>query len=88
MSRTLFHLAAFATTVFIITILAMVAMLMGDPVAPANLWFNEHGSTVLIVEVSAIVLLGLAAMTADRRETLRAQQSTELADTSPADERD
>jgi len=69
MSRGLFQLTAFASTVFIITILAMVAMMLGDPFAPINVWFNKHGTTVLISEVVAIVVLGLAAMSADQRET-------------------
>jgi preprotein translocase subunit SecG len=81
MSRILFQLTALAATVFIITILASVAMLLGDPVAPMNVWFNIHGTTVLIVEVVLIVVLGLAAMTADRRETLRAKSAP------PADEK-
>lgn len=74
MSRILFHLTAIAATGFVITILAMVAMVLGDPVAPVNLWFNQHGMTVLLIEVAAVVLLGLAAMTADRRESARNQQ--------------
>ena len=80
MSRVLFHLTAFATTVFVITIRAMVAMLLGDPDAPINVWFNRHGSIVMIVEVAAIVFLGLAAMSADRRESRRS--------TRPADPND
>lgn len=83
MSRILFQLTAITTTAFVITILAMVAMLVGDPVAPITVWFNQQGSVVLIVEVVAIILLGLAAMTADRRETLRAKLQAD-ASASPA----
>ena len=75
MSRILFQLTAFATTAFIITILAMVAMMLGDPMAPIEIWFNQQGTVVMMVEVVAIIVLGLAAMTADRRETLRAKQT-------------
>jgi uncharacterized membrane protein YkgB len=75
MSRFLFRLTAAASTVFVITILASVALLLSDPEAPVNAWFNRHGTTVLIVEVVLIVVLGLAAMTADRRETLRAKSA-------------
>lgn len=75
MSRILFQLTALVATVFVITILASVALLLGDPVAPMNVWFNNNGTIVLIVEVVLIVLLGLAAMTADRRETLRAKSA-------------
>ncbi len=71
LSKSLFFMTAAATTGFVITILAMVAMLVGDPNMPLNLWFNDHGATVMIVEVVAIGILGLSAMIADRYETLR-----------------
>ena len=74
LSKYLFFMTAAATTVFVITILAMVAMLVGDPETPANLWFNAHGATVLTVEVVSIGVLGMAAMIADRKETLREMQ--------------
>lgn len=70
-SKSLFFMTAAATTLFIITILSMVAMLVGDPNAPANLWFNKHGGTVLTVEIVLIGVVGMAAMLADRRETLK-----------------
>lgn len=85
MSRILFHLTAIAATAFVITILAMVAMVLGDPVAPVNLWFNQHGMTVLLIEVAAVVLLGLAAMTADRRESARNQPDTQSAASTESD---
>jgi len=71
LSKALFFLTAAVTTVFIITILAMVAMLVGDPNAPINVWFNNHGSMIMTVEVVGIGLSGMSAMVADRRETLR-----------------
>ena len=71
LSKNLFFATAGATTIFIVTILAMVAMLVGDQNAPANLWFNANGAVVLTVEVVAIGVLGMAAMIADRYETLR-----------------
>lgn len=78
LSKSLFFLTAGATTAFIVTILAMVAMLMGDPLAPVNVWFNQHGATIMTVEVVAIGVLGMSAMIVDRRETLQ-----ELAQASP-----
>ncbi|MBS0202883.1 MAG: hypothetical protein JSS49_08300 [Planctomycetes bacterium] len=82
MSRILFNLTAMATMAFVVTILSSVALLLGDPDAPVNTWFNTHGTTVLLIEVGAIVVLGMAAMTADRRETLRKStaSATESAD--------
>jgi hypothetical protein len=70
LSKILFHLTAVNTVIFIVTILAMVAMLVGDPNAPANLWFNRNGATVLTIEVIGIGIAGMTAMIADRRETL------------------
>jgi succinate dehydrogenase hydrophobic anchor subunit len=86
MSRLLFRLTAFATTAFVITILAMVAMLLGDPIAPVNVWFNHHGGAVLVIEVLAIVLLGLAAMIVDRRDILREQAKPLKTDQTQSDE--
>jgi len=83
MSRLLFRFTAVATTVFVITILAMIAMLLGDPVAPVNAWFNDYGGIVLAVEVLAIVVLSLAAMAADRRETRQAQAKAADIDQNP-----
>ena len=70
-SKFLFQLTAAVTVVFIVTILAMVAMLVGDANAPVNLWFNVHGATVLAIEVIGIGVAGMSAMIADRQETLR-----------------
>lgn len=85
MSRILFHLTAIAATGFVITILAMVAMVLGDPVAPVNLWFNQHGMTVLLIEVAAVVVLGLAAMTADRRDSAQNQRQQDAQTTASPD---
>ena len=74
LSQSLFLLTAVATTAFVITILAMVAMLLGDPDAPVNIWFNNYGATVMTVEVLAIAAFGFAAMIADSRETALKQQ--------------
>ncbi len=68
-SKVLFFVTAAATAIFIITILAMVAMLVGDPLAPVNVWFNKNGAMVMTVEVIAIGVSGMSAMIADNRET-------------------
>ncbi len=83
MSRVLFQLTAAVTMAFVVTILAMVSMTLGDPTAPVNLWFDKHGGTLMLVEVIGIVLFGLAAMTADRRETLREQARQKSSDVAP-----
>lgn len=65
----LFHVTAGATTAFIISVLAMVATLFGDPEAPINGWINDYGATVLLVEIVAIGVFGFAAMANDARVT-------------------
>ena len=82
MSRVLFSLTAVVATAFVITILAMISMMLGEPTAPVNLWFEKHGGTLMLVEVIGIVVFGLAAMTADRRETLREQARQKSSDVS------
>jgi hypothetical protein len=71
LSKALFFLTAATTTLFVVTILAMIAMLVGDPDAPANLWFNKHGATVMTVEVILIGISGMSAIMTDRHETLK-----------------
>ncbi len=83
LSQSLFMLTAAATTAFVITILAMVAMLLGDPDAPVNVWFNNHGATVMTVEVIAIAGFGLSAMIADSREMRQKQQKEKSPSKSP-----
>uniref|UniRef100_A0A7C2NYQ6 Uncharacterized protein n=1 Tax=Schlesneria paludicola TaxID=360056 RepID=A0A7C2NYQ6_9PLAN len=84
----LFHLAAAATVLFIVTVLALVATLFADPAAPVNVWLNAHATKLLLAEVAAIAVLGVAAMGRDqwlqRREdnqsrTEAAPQGTERA---------
>jgi hypothetical protein len=62
---------------FIVTVLALVATLFADPEAPVNVWLNTHGTTLLLAEVAAIAVLGMAAMGRDqwlqKREDFRSQ---------------
>ena len=84
MAQLLFRLTALIATGFVITILAMVAMLLGDPFAPVNVWFNRNGAIVLLIEVAAIVICGIGAMMADRRETLRSRSTPTESGAKPA----
>ena len=67
----LFRLVVPVTVVFILTILALIACLFGDPNAPVSRWLNEHGNQLLIVEFVAVIVLSLLAMVVDRVRTLR-----------------
>lgn len=67
----LFRLVVPATVVFILTILALIASLFGDPKAPVSKWLNANGNQLLIFEFIAVVVLSVLAMTVDRVRTLR-----------------
>lgn len=62
----LFHLAAASTVAFIITVLALVATLFGDPQAPVNLWLDAWGTVLLGGEMLLILTFGIAAMAHDQ----------------------
>ncbi len=62
----LFHLAAAATVSFIVTVLALVATLFADPIAPVNIWLNKHAAPLLGVEVLLIFVFGMSAMVQDQ----------------------
>ena len=75
----LFQLSALSAVVFIVTVLALVAMVFGDQSAPATKWLNRNAGKLIAAEVAATLLLGFAAMTQDRRQTLR-EQPEEVSD--------
>ena len=72
----LFQLTAFSSVLFIMTVLAMVAAVFGDQSAPAAKQFNRHVGKIIATEVGATLLLGFAAMTQDRRQTLADREKT------------
>lgn len=71
----LFHCAAGATTVFIITVLALVATLFADPEAPVNVWLNNNAAWMLGGEVVLIAVFGIAAMARDQALTAAEQRA-------------
>jgi hypothetical protein len=66
----LFRLVIPATVVFILTILALIASLFGDPRAPVSQWLEAHGDALLIWEFVIVLAAGLLAMIVDRWRTL------------------
>lgn len=62
--------------IFVITMFAFIATLLGDPMAarsPAQEFLDRHVVKLFVGEVIAIVGLSLAAMVVDRRQTLHHQ---------------
>lgn len=72
----LFRLTAVAAGAFVVTILALIAAVIGNSQSPGAKWLNRHCGTLFAVEVAAIVAFGIAAMAQDRRRTLRDQQAS------------
>ena len=66
----LFHLAAGAATLFVLTVLAMIAGL-AEPAAPLNRWLNRHGIALIVAEVGLIAVSACAAMWRDQQTTLQ-----------------
>ena len=74
-----FRLVAAASAAFVITILAMVAVLFSDPRAlPARL-LNAYGGWILVCEVTAIIVGTWLALAIDRHRSRGHRQSPQAA---------
>ena len=73
----LFRLTAVAAGVFVVTILALIAIVIGNSQSPGAVWLNRNVGPLFAVEVAAILGLGFAAMAQDRKQTLREQKDPE-----------
>lgn len=69
-----FRLVVLATVAFVVTILALVAAMLGDPAAPVNRLLDRYGGVLLAGEVVTIGLAGLLALVLDRWQTVQARQ--------------
>jgi hypothetical protein len=78
-----FMLVAFLSALFVVTILALVAAVFGDPRAPAARLVDRYAGFALTVEVVGILMTGGLALAVDRRQTLAAH--AQAAATAPAD---
>lgn len=67
----LFPLIVPACAVFILTILAMIASVFGNPDAPVTKWLDRNVSTILTIEFVAVITLSVLAMLTDRIRTIR-----------------
>ena len=66
-----FRLIVPATVVFILTILALIASLFGDPNAPVSQWLEANGNNLLMWEFVVVLTISFLAMAVDRRRTFR-----------------
>jgi hypothetical protein len=74
-----FPLAAMASVLFIVTILALVAGVFGDSRAPLAVLLDRYAGRLIVGEVAAILVSGFLAMLVDRRQTLRSQKDSQQA---------
>jgi hypothetical protein len=58
----LFRLVIPATSVFVVTILSMIAVAMGDGLSPVAQFLDRHGNLLLSVEFVGVVSLTLLAL--------------------------
>lgn len=65
-----FPLTVLFSGMFIVTILALVAGIFGDPQAPLAQFLDRHAGKLLGFEVVAILISGFLALATDRRQTL------------------
>ena len=66
-----FRFVIIAGFAFVVTILALIAGILGDGRAPVHQWLNRNGMKLIVVEVAIIGVTGLLALVIDRWRTLR-----------------
>jgi hypothetical protein len=66
-----FPLAVFCCVLFIVTILALVASVFGDPQSPPARLIEAYWGRLMAGEIAAILLTGFLALVVDRRQALR-----------------
>ena len=82
-----FRYVIIASSIFVITILALLASVLGDGQAPGYRWLNRHGTTLIVFEVIAIGVTGLLALVIDRRRILRETAGNTPSDSTEQSER-
>lgn len=70
-SNLFFPLVIAAGALFVVTILAMLAVPFGDPEAPVAGWLERYAGRLIVAEVVLILVLGFLALLVDRRRTTR-----------------
>jgi len=73
-----FPLTVVFSGLFIVTILALVAGIFGDPQAPIARFLDRNGGMLLVAEVVAILVTGFLALATDRRQALADKSSSSL----------
>lgn len=74
----LFRLLLLSSIVFLLTVLMMVAATFSSSSSPLARLFDRHGVRIIAGEVGLIMVAGLLAMIADRRQTLKEAESQKV----------
>lgn len=78
-----FPLTAILSALFVLTVLATVAATFSDERAPLAKLLDRHGTTLIVIEVAAILFVGLLALTVDRAQAPKRNASESPAAESP-----
>jgi hypothetical protein len=71
-----FPLAVVCSGLFVVTILALLASVFGDPQAPLARLLERYAVRLMAGEVAAVLVTGFLALYVDRRQALRDRQPT------------
>src|SRR5690606_2153926 len=72
-----FPMVLCSATIFILTILAMVAVIFSDPRAPVAKFLDAHAGRLIVAEVIVTLFVGLCALVVDRLQTRRRKSAAE-----------
>ena len=64
-----FRLAAGLVVMFVITIFAMIANLLGNPKAPVAQFLDKYALHLIVLETIGILVTGMLAMTIDKSQS-------------------
>lgn len=70
-SNPFFGMVLFSTSIFVLTILAMVAVIFSDPRAPIAKFLEAHGGRLVVAEVIVTLIVGFCALALDRIQSRR-----------------
>jgi hypothetical protein len=65
-----FRLSLASGALFVVNVLALTATIFSDPRAPSARFLENHGGTLIAVEVAATLIFAFWAMALDRRQQL------------------
>ena len=68
-----FPVLVYSVSLFILTIFALVAAVVGESTAPLFVWINDQAGMLILAEVAVIMIACVLALAIDRRQILKQQ---------------